>query len=152
MRPIHPYVEILQTRFGGVLSKGRHSPADGKANVLEVASLARGLIWTNEPEIVGLPDLQPLNDGPWPSAKARTKALVPVVLALWDWNVWDGVRRQRWARRVVEREAARCATGRHQVGIGGSKGGGVEGGAGSGLGSDAGRSGGASRGEDDRGM
>jgi hypothetical protein len=70
---------------------------------------------------------------PWPSAKARTKALVPVVLALWEWNVWDGVRRQRWARWVAERtirevlppalravglrrEATRCATAGTKLG------------------------------------
>jgi hypothetical protein len=94
------YREILARRFGGVLSKGKHAP-DGVACALEVASIARGFKWTDQPTRVGLPDLRPLNDARWSSDAARTAGLVPVVEALWDWASWPEARRVAWAQYVA---------------------------------------------------
>jgi hypothetical protein len=92
--------DVVRDRFGGVLRHGKHEP-DGQACALEAASVARGLAWCDEPTHAGLPDLRPLNDGPWSSDAARTAALVPVVEALWDWPAWTRAQRNRWAKRVV---------------------------------------------------
>jgi hypothetical protein len=85
-----------------VFKRGKHEP-DGEGCVLEVASVARGIDWSDNPEAVGLPDLRLLNDGPWSSDAARTAALIPVVEALWDWPMWDKEARAGWAERVVLR-------------------------------------------------
>lgn len=98
----HPYLDVLNTRFAGVLAHGAHAP-DGVACALEVASIARGKKWSDSPAVAGLPDLRPLNDGPWPSDRERTRALVPVVVALWDWSEWSPARRKAFAAAVAER-------------------------------------------------
>jgi hypothetical protein len=99
--PAHPYTTTLEERFHGKLLIGSHTP-DGEACALEVASIARGLTWTDNPETVGLPDLRPLNDAPWSSDAERTKNLVPVVLAYWDWGEWSDAKRREIMTRVAE--------------------------------------------------
>lgn len=98
----HPYELIVAERFGGLLSHGEHDP-DGAACALEAASIARGRPWSDDPDDVELPDLRPLNDGPWTSDEARTEAMVPLVVALWDWPTWAGDRHQAWLSRVASR-------------------------------------------------
>jgi hypothetical protein len=98
----HPFVTTLQGHFGGGLGSGSHEP-NGVGCALEVASVARGIEWTDDPDLVGLPDLRPLNDGPWSSDKARAEAIAPVIVALWDWADWPDDRRQAWAGVVAER-------------------------------------------------
>jgi hypothetical protein len=66
MTPVTTYRDVLAQCFGGVLHSGKHAP-DGIACALEVASIARGLTWTDAPRRVGLPDLRPLNDARWSS-------------------------------------------------------------------------------------
>jgi hypothetical protein len=105
--------EVVNTRFGGRLSAGYHEPGSGKASAHEAAAAARGLPWSDSPWAAGLPDLQPLNDGPWSSDEARTAALVPVVEALWDWLHWPSSRQRAWSHEVVLRTVrevvSRCA-------------------------------------------
>ena len=94
--------EVIDARFGGVLRHGKHEE-DGQACALEAVSVARGVKWTDAPRLVGMPDLRPINDGRWSSDEARTEALVPVLIALWDWPDWSDARRQAWAERIVLR-------------------------------------------------
>jgi len=95
---VSEYRRIINERFGGVLRHGSHKP-DGEACALEAESIARGREWSDDP--VTMPDLRPLNDGPWSSDQARTDALVPVVEALWDWAEWPEARRLAWVEGVV---------------------------------------------------
>jgi hypothetical protein len=98
---VQRFREVLSERFGGRLSAGRHCDTDGAACAIEAAAAARGLWWTDDPAIVGLPDLRDLNDGPWASDARRTEAIAPVVEALWDWTVWTPARRRDWAQTVA---------------------------------------------------
>lgn len=95
----HPFDKVLKSRFGGLLKHGSHHP-DGEACALEAATVARGNKWDDEPETAGLPDLRELNDGPWSSDEARTRALRPLVKALWTWMRWGEKRRGAWTSRV----------------------------------------------------
>jgi hypothetical protein len=97
----HPLIATVESRFGGVLTSGSHEP-DGHACLLEAVSIARGLDWTDDPSIVRMPDLRGLNDAPWSSDEVRTKHLLPVGVALYDWAEWSEERRQEFAKRVAE--------------------------------------------------
>jgi hypothetical protein len=102
---------ILDTRDKGVLSHGKHKEDEGAYCALEAVSLARSLkclpsdewTFTDSPEEVGMPDLRAINDGPWTSNEARTKALLPLLAALSDWSEWGKERQKRWADRVTIR-------------------------------------------------
>jgi hypothetical protein len=98
----HPLVRVVNDRFGGVLSHGSHDP-DGLACINEAANVARGNDWGDLPDKAGLPDSRSLNDGPWSSNRARTDAMLPLGVALWDWSDWTPKRRTAWAQRVSER-------------------------------------------------
>ena len=100
--PDHPFVATLRTRFGGVLYAGAHNP-DSRACVIEVATVVRKQAWSDDPSAAKLPDLRPLNDALWSSDQARTEALIPIVLALWDWSTWMATQQQRWATKIAER-------------------------------------------------
>jgi hypothetical protein len=96
----HPLQQIIDERFGGILTSGEHEP-DGSACALEAAHVAIGDEWSDEPNL--WPDLRPLNDGPWDSDEQRTAHVVPVLIALWDWQDWSPERQRRWAETVVLR-------------------------------------------------
>ena len=83
----------------GVLKGGMHKPEDREFCALEFSSIMRGKTLTDSPG--DLPDLRPLNDAPWPNDTARTAALLPVMVALWDWREWSSKRQAQWAQRVV---------------------------------------------------
>jgi hypothetical protein len=70
----------------GVLLKGARKAADRRAEFQRTELARFGLVHSDRPG--DLPDLQPLNDGPWSSDQARTEALLPVLSALWDWQAW----------------------------------------------------------------
>lgn len=97
---MHIFVETLNARFGGILSHGPHEPGL-LACVHEVASIARGGQWSARP--AGMPDLRLLNDALWSDDAARTAALVPVAVALWDWEAWPSSVRAGWVQRLVDR-------------------------------------------------
>lgn len=88
----------LDTRDDGVLKHGKHKPGR-EFCALEFESQVRKREWSDTP--LTLPDLRPLNDGLWSSNAARTKALLPVMVALWEWASWSPKRRQQWASRVA---------------------------------------------------
>lgn len=98
----HPFDKVLALRFNGLLKRGKHRP-DGEACALEAASVARGNEWSDVPAAAGLPDIRPLNDAGWSSDEARTRAMRPLVKALWGWPEWSEKKRVAWARRVALR-------------------------------------------------
>ena len=84
----------------GVLRAGAHQPGrEFCAN--EFKSQVDGVPWTDSPTILHIPDIRPLNDGPWSSDQARTAALLPLMVAIWDWADWSPERQQEWAQRVA---------------------------------------------------
>ena len=95
----HPFLQILESRFAGRISHGPH-PSDGEGCALEIAHAAMGDLWSDAPG-ERWPDLRPLNDGPWSSDRVRTAAMIPVMLAYWDWASWPHARRQRVVERVI---------------------------------------------------
>jgi len=85
----------------GVLRSGAH-PAGGRVFcALEFKSQVDGIPWIDNPTKTGMPDLRPLNDTYWPSDKARTDALLPVLAALWDYAKWSDARKARWLEIVL---------------------------------------------------
>jgi hypothetical protein len=102
MKKQHPFDRILTTRFGGLLRHGSHAE-DGQACLLEAATVARKQKWSDSPDTAGLPDLRSLNDGPWSSDEARTVAMRPVAIALWDWPEWDEAKRKALTDAVTLR-------------------------------------------------
>lgn len=98
--------KFLDEQFGGVVAKGKHQKRHekgGKACVLEAYSQMNGMEWTDDPVYLGTPDIRPLNDAEWPSAAARTEAMIPLLAAVSGWKTWDTVDRVSWSRRVAER-------------------------------------------------
>ena len=116
---IHMELTALQTilgqRFGGVITAGQHA-ADGQACAMELAHAVHGDLWSDVPDY--WPDFRPLNDAPcWSSDQARTAALLPVLAAVWDWEIWPAARQRAFAATVALRTVrelvlvARSATG-----------------------------------------
>lgn len=97
----HPLAVVVRERFGGRLSACAHEP-NGCACVLEAASCVRGVNWCDDPEAVGLPDMRPINDA-FRDDETRTRCMLPVAIALWDWPQWSDDRRVAWVRAVVLR-------------------------------------------------
>lgn len=110
----HPYRRVLNRIFGGELKNGAHNP-DGQGCFLEVATIARyhyqdaadiefrARHWSDSPLAAGLPDARAINDAVWSSDAARTRALTPVAIALWDWATWLRERKDRWLWIVAKR-------------------------------------------------
>lgn len=71
-------------QHGGVLKRGKHNAGSGACCVLEARSACLGLPWTDDPYTVGMPDIRPLNDGPWSSDAVMTEAMMRVSNALTD--------------------------------------------------------------------
>ncbi len=89
---------LLNEHDDGILRHGMHK--EGREFcALEFESKVRGRQWSDAP--ITLPDLRPINDGPWSSDTARTTALLPVMAALWDWSEWSQSRRVAWASCVA---------------------------------------------------
>lgn len=84
----------------GILRHGAHSPGR-EFCALEFKSQVDGIDWTDNPNETGLPDLRPLNDAAWSSDIVRTRALLPVMVALWDWRTWSSVRQQKWLEQII---------------------------------------------------
>ena len=99
---------VLDTYDKVVLSHGRHNADGGLYRALECVSPARSIKRKNNGteegalEMTrGMPDIRLLNDGPWPSDSARTKAMLPLIAALSDWANWGIKRKCRWAEIVA---------------------------------------------------
>ena len=89
----------LDREDDGILRSGAHQAGSRQFCALEFDSVVRGRDWSDTP--ITLPDLRPLNDGPWRSDAARTAALLPVMVALWDWSTWTRARQRQWASSVA---------------------------------------------------
>ena len=94
----HIFVQTVRERFGGRLARGTHE-ADSVACPLEAAHAAVGDPWSDRPD--KWPDIRPLADAPWSSDQARTEAMVPVLVAYWDWAAWTPARQQAVMAQVV---------------------------------------------------
>ncbi len=96
----HPLIATVESRFGGIITKGSHTP-DGAACLHEALNIARGEEWSDNPG--GIPDLRSLNDAPWSSDALRTKHMLAVgVAVLWPWPEWSPERRTAFARYTAE--------------------------------------------------
>src|ERR1700677_2852773 len=95
------FTETLNARFKGILSYGSHEP-DRSACALEVASIARGVEWSDDPFHAGLPDVRPINDA-FGDDVLRTECITPVIEELFDWWPTDMERRVRFTRRLALR-------------------------------------------------
>ena len=94
----HLFARTVRERFGGRLARGTHE-ADSVACPLEAAHAAVGDPWSDRPD--KWPDIRPLADAPWSSDQARTEAMVPVLVAYWDWAAWTPARQQAVMAQVV---------------------------------------------------
>ena len=107
----------------GLLYSGCHAPYHGKFCLLEFRGVLTGVSTVCKPKVynkletreadklvltdsfikVDFPELRGLNDS-YPSNlkgnKARTKALLPVLQALWTYNHWTKVRAKRFSLRL----------------------------------------------------
>jgi hypothetical protein len=96
----HPIVDVLNTKFGGLISRGAHGPESGAACILEVVAQARGLRHTDCPSVVGMPDIRAINDV-FTDDSARSLAMVRLGVALWDWAMWGQERQVAYVRAVA---------------------------------------------------
>ena len=94
------FERVLEARFGGVLSGGKHHEGS-EACLLEARAATLGLHWTDDPTTVRWPDLRPLNDA-FPSNALRTAQMRRVAAALWDWDTWSPERQRAYTQRVSE--------------------------------------------------
>ncbi len=96
----HPLIATVESRFGGVITKGSHTP-DGAACLHEALNIARGEEWSDSPG--DIPDFRSLNDAPWSTDALRTKHMLAVgVAVLWPWPEWSPERRTAFARYTAE--------------------------------------------------
>jgi len=94
---------VLNERYGGELHSGAHRSADGKCCVLELVSVCKGLAFTDNPGVVGMPDYRKINDGAWSAPKLRGTHMLRLAVALEAWPEWPEDRRRRFAERLVVR-------------------------------------------------
>ena len=79
---------VLDSKFGGVLTAGKHS-RNGRACALEALSVVQGVDWTDSPVLLRIFDLRTLNDMSVSDA-LRTKMLLPLLAAYagsMDWPI-----------------------------------------------------------------
>jgi len=108
---VEQFLHVLHTIFDGVFTHGSHSYFWHGGCVNEVLNYSLGMGMSDQTDRV--PDLRLFNDSPWTNDQARTDAILPLIISLWDWAEWGDERRMWWTRRVcyIER-GARC-TRRH---------------------------------------
>jgi hypothetical protein len=92
-------------QYGGVLRRGAH-PAEDACCVLEAYSVCLGVPWTDDPVILGMPDIRPLNDARWSSDEVMTTAMIRLAMAYIGWSRWS-VGRQRAVMSQVALETVR---------------------------------------------
>jgi hypothetical protein len=88
---MHILERVIADEFGGKITSGQHKPGPA-ACILEAAHFAMGDKWSDSAD--HWPDIRPLNDGPWSSDEQRTKHLLPVMVAFWDWDDWPTARQR----------------------------------------------------------
>lgn len=95
-------LEQVIAQHGGVLTTGCHdASADGPCCIMEARAVCLGLEWTDEPSVVGMPDIRPLNDARWSSDTARTEWMLKLADAYTNWATWSRERQQAVISRVV---------------------------------------------------
>ena len=85
----------------GVLKQGAHKPGR-EFCALEFKSQVDSRKWTDDPKENGMPDIRPLNDlFPHGADQERTEALLPVMVALWDWDTWSTTRQTQFVQTIA---------------------------------------------------
>jgi hypothetical protein len=90
---------LIHTRFQGRLWEGAHAP-DGHACVLECYSQALGLDWTDDPSILRIWDVRPINDIPV-SPEQRAQRMPALVMAYQGCCDWPRARQKAVAARLA---------------------------------------------------
>ena len=93
-------LERVIARYGDVLTAGSH-PDQRACCINEARAVCLGLEWTDNPTMVGLPDIRPLNDGPWSSDAARTAAMIRLATAYDQWATWPPAQQRAVITAVV---------------------------------------------------
>jgi hypothetical protein len=96
-------MEQMLKRYGGKLYSGTHKPGVGQCCILELVSICKGLEWTDDPEVVGMPDCREINDGAWSTPELRAKHMLRLAVAFEAWMDWPEERVRRFAERLVIR-------------------------------------------------
>jgi len=97
MQPFSVFESTLETRFGGILRKGAHTE-DGEACLLECAHAAIGDPWSDTPD--RWIDLRSIHDA-FTNDIDRTRCMVPVMRAYWDWSEWPLDRKAHTMERLA---------------------------------------------------
>lgn len=90
---------LLVAHDDGVLKYGKHEEGSREFCALEFDSLVRGRLFSDN--AITLPDLRPLNDAFGEDDSVRTRELLPVMAALWDWVDWSPARRHAWVNQIM---------------------------------------------------
>ena len=99
MYTLEEFQQILDTRFGGALRTGSHTP-DEDACALELLSVVQGQPWTDDPTNLECWDLRPLNDIPV-DPQLRTEELLPLLVAYQKSRRWLLATQSRVASRIA---------------------------------------------------
>jgi hypothetical protein len=84
------------------IKSGKHDSPECGMCILELCSLALGVEWTDDPGVLGLPDIRRLNDAKWCDAETRTREMLRLGVAVWPWRTATDERRVAFARRLSE--------------------------------------------------
>jgi hypothetical protein len=93
-------MNILETRFGGVIKSGKHNE-NGECCIFEYASVLKGISWTDLPQLIRCVDIRPLNDARWSSDELRTEWMIKVYDALEGSLDWPKDKLQTWITNVI---------------------------------------------------
>ena len=83
----------------GVLKKGAHKAGDREFCVIEFSSIMRGKPLSDQDD--DIPDIRVLNDAFLDDDTNRTKHMLPVLAALWNWKEWSKERKAQFAKYTV---------------------------------------------------
>ena len=102
--------ELIDTRFGGVISDGSHR-AGAAACSMEIISVYRGIEWTDDPATVRSFDYRNLNDGCWSTDAVRTVHLLPLMAAMDGSLDWPADRQQAFIEEIIRETVRRIIPG-----------------------------------------
>jgi len=92
----------IQNNKNIILKVGSHKDSSCEQCILELCSAVLGKKWTDNPRILGLPDLRPLNDAHWTSDKIRTEQMLRVAVAIWPWRESSVEKKISFSRKLAE--------------------------------------------------
>ena len=89
---VEQFQEALDRLDKGLLMHGSHQEGTKEFCFHEFARAVRGRPHSDIPD--DLPDLRSLNDAAWASDVERTRHMLPVLAAYWDWANWSRDKQQ----------------------------------------------------------